>query len=236
MSALPLSHDGDDDDDGATASPARAAAGREIVARLERAAGVYRIDTGGRIDMFWHADFASPDECAAMRALIDDGAYPSTLFPGSEGPDYRSSSSCNLDPDDPLVARLSERIVALMGVAADHGETIQGQRYEPGQQYREHYDWFSPQADYWPAMRRQGGQRCWTAMIYLSAMEKGGETLFPHLNFMVPPREGMMLMWSNLDAHGAPAEASLHAARPVEAGVKYVATKWFRERPWLAEP
>jgi prolyl 4-hydroxylase len=81
-------------------------------------------------------------------------------------------------------------------------------------------------------MRKSGGQRCWTAMIYLSPVEAGGETHFPLCEFAVPPREGMILMWNNMMPDGTPNRQSLHAALPVERGVKYVVTKWFRERPW----
>ena len=34
-------------------------------------------------------------------------------------------------------------------------------------------------------------------------------------------------------ADGAPNPYSLHAARPVAQGTKYVVTKWFRERTWV---
>jgi prolyl 4-hydroxylase len=81
-------------------------------------------------------------------------------------------------------------------------------------------------------MRTSGGQRSWTAMIYLSPVEAGGETHFPRCEFMVPPVEGMVLIWNNMAADGAPNPFSLHAARPVEQGTKYVVTKWFREHPW----
>ena len=69
-------------------------------------------------------------------------------------------------------------------------------------------------------------------MVYLSPVEEGGETHFSALGFMVPPREGCLLMWNNLDSDGAPSPYSMHAAKPVIAGTKYVLTKWFRERPW----
>ena len=41
------------------------------------------------------------------------------------------------------------------------------------------------------------------------------------------------VIWNNLKADGSPNPMSLHAARPVESGVKYVVTKWFRERRWV---
>lgn len=219
-------------DDGGIPSLARAAIGEAVRAKLERNPMVSRIDAPA-LDIYGRQDFLSAEECAGLRALIDADARPSTLFSGSANAQYRTSSSCNLDPQNDLVTRVSDRIVALMGLAPEQGETLQGQRYAPGQEYKVHCDYFPVTADYWPAMLRSGGQRCWTAMIYLSPVDAGGETHFPHCQFMVPPREGMLLMWNNLTRDGAPNENSLHAARPVESGTKYVVTKWFRERPWL---
>lgn len=218
-------------DDGGVASPRRAAIGRAVRERLERNPMVSRIDAP-KIAMFGRHDFLSGQECAALRALIDADAHPSTLFSGSANADYRTSHSCNLSPLEPLVETITNRICALTGIAPETGETLQGQRYAPGQEYKLHCDFFPVTASYWPAMLRSGGQRCWTAMIYLSDVEAGGETHFPHCEFMVVPREGMILIWNNMEADGAPNLNSLHAARPVERGQKYVVTKWFRERAW----
>ncbi|HKY82463.1 MAG TPA: 2OG-Fe(II) oxygenase [Sphingobium sp.] len=218
-------------DDGGVASPARARIGDAVRARLDRNPLVSRIDTP-ELEIYGRRDFLDSHECAELRALIDADAQPSTLFSGSANPEYRTSHSCNLHPWEPLVLTVSDRICALMGLPAEQGETIQGQRYAPGQEYRPHCDYFPVTASYWPAMLKTGGQRSWTAMIYLSAVEAGGETHFPHCEFMVPPVEGMLLVWNNMERDGSPNANSLHAARPVESGTKYVVTKWFRERRW----
>lgn len=218
-------------DDGGIASPARARIGEAVRARLERNPMVSRIDAP-RLEIYGRRDFLNAEECAGLRALIDAGAQPSTLFSGSANADYRTSHSCNLDPWDPLVMIISDRICALTGLPSENGETLQGQRYAVGQEYKPHCDYFPVTANYWPAMRTTGGQRSWTAMIYLSAVEAGGETYFPHCEFMVPPVEGMILLWNNMKPDGAPNPDSLHAARPVERGEKYVVTKWFREKRW----
>jgi prolyl 4-hydroxylase len=218
-------------DDGGIASAARARIGDAVRARLDRNPLVSRIDSP-HLEIYGRHDFLSARECIDLRALIDADAKPSTLFSGGANADYRTSSTCNLDPWLPLVAGISDRICALTGLPADTGETLQGQRYAEGQQYKVHCDYFPVTASYWPAMLKSGGQRCWTAMIYLSTVEAGGETHFPNSEFMVPPREGMILIWNNLDRDGAPNRSSLHAARPVESGAKYVVTKWFRERKW----
>lgn len=221
----------DPTDDGGTASPTRAAFGESVRRKLDRNPMVSRIDIPS-LEIYGRQNFMSAEECAEMRALIDASAKPSTLFSGSANADYRTSHSGNLSPWNSLVEAITGRICALTGLPANHGETLQGQRYTAGQEYRAHCDYFPPDADYWQAMRRTGGQRTWTAMIYLSPVEAGGETHFPLCEFMVPPVEGMVLIWNNLDRDGAPNRASLHAARPVEWGTKYVVTKWFRERPW----
>lgn len=220
-------------DDGGVASAARARIGQTVRARLDRNPMVSRIDAP-LLEIYGRRDFLSEAECADLRALIDAGAQPSTLFSDGANAEYRTSHSCNLDPANPLVMAVSDRICALTGLPADHGETLQGQRYVAGQEYKAHCDYFPVTANYWPAMRKSGGQRSWTAMIYLSAVDAGGETHFPHCEFMVPPVEGMILVWNNMNPDGAPNPNSLHAAKPVEGGMKYVVTKWFRERRWGA--
>ena len=44
--------------------------------------------------------------------------------------------------------------------------------------------------------------------------------------------QGTLLIWNNLNAEGEPNTNTLHQGMPVLAGVKYVITKWYRERPW----
>ncbi|WP_336969058.1 2OG-Fe(II) oxygenase [Sphingobium aromaticiconvertens] len=218
-------------DDGGVASAHRARIGQTVRSRLDRNPLVSRIEAQD-FEIYGRHDFLSAQECADLRSQIDAQAQPSTLFAGSANPDYRTSHSCHLNHHDPLVLGVSDRIAALTGIDPATGETLQGQRYTAGQEYKVHCDYFPVTADYWPRMRATGGQRCWTAMIYLSPVEAGGETHFPHCEFMVPPREGMILIWNNLDNNGAPNPQSVHAARPVEQGSKYVVTKWYRERAW----
>lgn len=218
-------------DDGGIASPRRASIGELVRKRLDRNPMVSRIATD-TLDIYGRHAFLTPTECALMRAMIDANAQPSTLFSGSANPDYRTSHSCHLDPQDTLVRSISDRIGGLLGIDPEYGETLQGQRYTASQEYKVHCDFFPATAAYWQAMRRSGGQRTWTAMIYLSDVAEGGETHFPMCEFMIPPKEGMILAWNNMDRDGAPLQASLHAAKPVITGTKYVVTKWYRESLW----
>lgn len=218
-------------DDPDIASPGRAAYGASVAQKLRRNPMVSTI-ASEPLEIFVRHGFLTPAECAGMIERIDANAIPSKLFSGSDKHGYRTSSSCNLDPADALVTKLTARIDALTGMPGEQGETIQGQRYHPGQEYRVHCDYFPKAVSYWPAMRDAGGQRCWTAMIYLNAVEEGGETHFTRAGLMVPPRPGTILLWNNMRADGSPNGETLHAALPVVRGSKYVLTKWYRERPW----
>lgn len=220
-------------DDGDQPSAPRAKAGKQIAAKLGRNPLVERV-ANDKTQLFVRRNFLSPEECAELCAMIDAGAQPSKLFSGTEGPEYRTSHSCHMTREDPLVQAVSNRIAALMGIDPAKGETIQGQRYTLGQQYKPHWDFFPVNDTYWPHMKAQGGQRTWTAMAYLSAVERGGETHFPYAGLLIPPSLGTLVMWNNLDRDGAPNRDTLHAALPVQEGAKYVVTKWFRERGWLA--
>ena len=209
----------------------RIAIGPWVRGRLESNPGVMRIPCD-HLDIFIVRDFLPKADCAALVRQIDRGCEPSQVLAPTRDPEYRTSESCNLDHRDPLVAKVEARLAALLEIAAPLGEAIQGQRYSVGQQFKLHYDFFHVGEAYWPAMEASGGQRTWTAMAFLNQPEGGGETCFPNAAVKVAPRTGNLLVWNNLNAAGEPNEFSLHQGMPVTAGVKYIITKWHRERPW----
>jgi prolyl 4-hydroxylase len=187
--------------------------------------------SAGGLDLYFVQGFMTQEECDGLIAVIDGDAHPSTLYAGTEIEGYRTSFSCNLDPHQPLVARIEGRICKLMGIDPRHGETLQGQRYAPGQQFKPHHDFFFTSQAYWQG-ERKSGQRSWTAMIYLNEPEAGGETNFPKVGMCVQPRTAMLVLWNNMNALGAPEDLTLHEGMAVEGGTKYIVTKWFRERFW----
>lgn len=178
------------------------------------------------------AEFLSPAECDRLIGLVDAGAKPSGLLTDGYGTGWRTSYSGDVDPTDPFVMMIERRIDDLLGIPHEWGETIQGQRYEPGQEFREHMDWFWTKAKYWKQEARRGGQRAVTAMAYLNDVEAGGSTEFVKLGIAIPPQRGALIVWNNAGRDGSLNHATMHAGRPVEAGVKYVITKWYRSRKW----
>lgn len=218
----------------AAPNPDRAAliaVGEAVRTRLEADPAAYRVEVD-KADLFAIADFLSPDECSRMMALIDAVAKPSELFDEVYIEKYRTSYSGDVDSRESFVRMIERRLSDLIGIDIAWGEAVQGQRYEPGQEFREHYDWFDTNTKYWQDEVRRGGQRSWTAMVFLNEVEKGGETEFPCLGVRFPPQAGALLVWNNVTPDGNVNYDTLHAALPVEQGVKYVITKWFRTRPW----
>ncbi len=205
--------------------------GAAVRARLERNPVVYRVPVEAA-EIYSVNDFLSAADCAGFRAMIDRVAQPSSTFDQAPESTYRTSYSGDAERHDPFVQAIERRIDDLLGIDGSFGETVQGQRYSPGQEFVGHYDWFDPQAAYWPGEITHGGQRSWTAMIYLNDVEAGGATEFPRLGVSVTPLQGFLLCWNNARPDGSPHELTLHAARPVERGVKYVITKWYRTRRW----
>lgn len=206
--------------------------GRSTTARLARTPGVQKVEGVG-FELFVRQQFLRPEECGGLIAMIDADRVPSTVLATIDDDYFRTSESCNLDRWNPFVQMIDTRIDALLGMKARQGETLQGQRYVVGQEFKPHHDYFHTEQAYWPDESKRGGQRSWTAMIYLDEPEGGGETVFGAAGLTVSPRAGMLMAWNNMDRKGAPNGQSLHASVPVTAGVKNIVTKWYRERFWF---
>lgn len=218
----------------ATPEAIRAKWGSDVVARLEADPTVKRSPAEG-IDFFYRPDFLDAESCAALIEIIDGGSRPSTVLSSRPEEGFRTSSSCDMDRWAPDVAPIDARIAALLGIPSEFGETMQGQRYHVGQHFRAHQDYFHETEGYWSDVSQYGGQRTWTAMIYLNDVPEGGATWFPQAGVKIEPRRGLLLAWNNMKRDGAPNPATLHEGMPVLEGTKYIVTKWFRENRWLPE-
>lgn len=205
--------------------------GAPVVQRLEQNPGTKRAQVANA-EIFYFLDYLSQQTCDTLVRLIDAGSRRSTLLTSSKDPNFRTSDSCDLDRFSADVRPVDEGIANLLGIPPEHGETIQGQRYKPGQQFRAHHDFFHETEAYWADMQAHGGQRTWTAMVYLNDVEEGGATWFPQAGVRFKPKRGLLLAWNNLNADGTTNLNTLHEGMAVTTGTKYIITKWFRERPW----
>jgi prolyl 4-hydroxylase len=206
--------------------------GRDVASRLDANPFVKRAPIQNA-QIYYFPNYLSQAECDTLMRLIDQNRRPSTLLATHDDPEFRTSESCDLDRWSEEVRPIDERIAHLLGIPPENGETLQGQRYAPGQQFRAHCDYFHESESYWPAMQTQGGQRTWTAMAYLNPVDEGGATWFPRAGIRVAPKPGLLLIWNNLQPDGKPNYETLHEGMRVVEGTKYIVTKWFRESAWI---
>jgi len=205
--------------------------GKAVRERLAADPGVYKIDTD-KAELFAVGDFLTLAECERLCLMVDQTARPSALHEVGYESGFRTSYSGDVDPYDSFVKGISRRIDDILGLDPKIGEAIQGQRYLPGQEFKPHNDWFYTSEKYWQHERKRGGQRSWTAMVFLNEVEKGGETQFVDIGIRIEPKPGVLLIWNNALPDGRPNEATMHAGLPVLSGSKYIITKWYRTRTW----
>ena len=206
-----------------------AVADSETVRRLAALPGAQRVPTA-KLELVTVRDFLDAQTCAALIERIDARRRPSDIANDVGIANFRTSETCDLDPADPLVANLDRKIAAALGIDPACSELIQGQRYAPGQEFKPHTDTFTPGTADFYRFCADKGQRTWTAMIFLNRPDDGGATRFKTLGKTIQPETGKMLAWNNLHDDGTPNDASLHQGMKVRSGIKYIITKWFRER------
>lgn len=202
-----------------------------VVARILSHDRVQKVPSP-KLTLFIRREFLDAATCAALIERIDADRRPSTVTDHNGDAAFRTSETCDLPDDDPVVQRVNALLSAFTGIDPAHGERLQGQRYAVGQEFKQHTDYFEPTGRDYAAHCTVSGQRTWTAMVYLNAPEAGGATRFKTIDKIIQPEVGKLVAWNNLRPDGTPNPATLHTGMKVRAGVKHVITKWFRERPW----
>ncbi|KAI7841722.1 hypothetical protein COHA_004588 [Chlorella ohadii] len=138
---------------------------------------------------------------------------------------------------DPIIASIEQRIAKWTLMPVGNGEGLQVLRYEKGQEYEGHYDYFFHKEGV-----ANGGNRYLTVLTYLNDVEEGGETTFPNIPapggdngpefsdcarkvLAVKPRKGDAVLFHSIKPTGELERLSLHSACPVIKGVKWSAPK-----------
>jgi len=127
---------------------------------------------------FVYHGFLSEAECDHMVAISTAGLHKSGVVDAETGgsliSDIRTSSGAFIGRRaDATIAAIEARIAIWSQIPEDHGEAMQVLRYELGQEYRAHYDYFFHKAG-------EANNRVATVLLYLSDVEEGGETVFPN--------------------------------------------------------
>ncbi|XP_056140486.1 prolyl 4-hydroxylase subunit alpha-2-like isoform X2 [Lampris incognitus] len=159
-----------------------------------------------------YLDVLSHDEIEKIKELAKPRLARATVRDPKTGvlttANYRVSKSAWLEAeDDPVIARVNQRIEDITALTVETAELLQVANYGVGGQYEPHYD-FSRMSD----------------------VEAGGATVFPDFGAAIWPRKGTAVFWYNLFKNGEGDYRTRHAACPVLVGSKWVSNKWIHER------
>ncbi|KAJ4722295.1 putative Prolyl 4-hydroxylase alpha subunit [Melia azedarach] len=195
---------------------------------------------------FVYEGFLTDLECDHLISLAKTGLKRSAVADNLSGEsklsEVRTSSGMFIPKGkDAVVAGIEDKIATWTFLPKENGEDMQVLRYQHGQKYEPHYDYFADKVNI-----VRGGHRLATVLMYLSDVTKGGETAFPKAEpprrrnhetdddlsecakkgIAVKPRRGDALLFFNLDTNAIPDPLSLHGGCPVIEGEKWSATKW----------
>ncbi|PIA44680.1 hypothetical protein AQUCO_01700346v1 [Aquilegia coerulea] len=169
---------------------------------------------------FVYQGFLTDEECDHLISLakseLKRSAVADNLSGKSKLSEVRTSSGMFIHKGkDPIVARIEDKIAAWTFLPKENGEDIQVLRYEHGQKYDPHYDYFADKVNI-----ARGGHRIATVLMYLTDVSKGGETVFPQAE-EAPRRKP-----ATADDDLSDCAKKGIAGCPVLEGEKWSATKW----------
>ena len=190
-----------------------------------------RLETHGKAEIYIIEDFLTDAECNALIPVIKSETRKGGVTNAANTDDDYRTAQVHDFQGTPWV---QQDIAKHMGIHTNYCEPLQGQVYGVGQEFKEHSDYFDAtrREEYNHFARQQGGQRTWTFMVYLTDVEKGGETEFQHLSLSIKPVKGMALVWNNLYTDGSNNPDTRHSSKPVIEGEKVIITQWFRTHIW----
>lgn len=175
--------------------------------------------------------FASREECAhlinqIMPRLSDPSEYrrPGDNDAGEVSHFNGSGSPIGALHADPVVRTLERRIADLAGWSVDAVEPCSIIRYQYGQEYKPHVDYFTEDQVRRNVLERHdyGGQRIATFLLYLRVPEEGGETHYHGSGLSVRGSPGMGVIHYNVTPDGQPDLTSRHSGRAIVRGEKWV--------------
>ncbi|MCM3629686.1 2OG-Fe(II) oxygenase [Paenibacillus glycanilyticus] len=165
----------------------------------------------------------SSTECDLLIELAAARMQRAKIGNSRDVSDVRTSSSMFFEEsENESIVQVESRIAELMNIPVAHAEPLQVLRYQPGEQYHPHYDYFTSGSNM--------NNRISTLVMYLNDVEEGGETYFPSLHFSVTPKKGSAVYFEYFYNDTRLNELTLHAGHPVTAGEKWVATQWMRRQ------
>jgi hypothetical protein len=181
--------------------------------------------------------FITPQVCDWLVDKCRGRLKPSMMFDG-QASNFLATRTCSdfvfdIMAGGVVMVLVRARISAVTRLPVAAMEPPQIFHYALGQEIKPHFDYLYNKGGY-----GQGGDyhgdRIATFLLYLNDDFEGGELEFPRVGVRHRGRKGDGVYFAHVDAGGAREPLSLHAARPVVKGEKFILSQWIHDRPFTA--
>lgn len=175
-------------------------------------------------------NFISKDVCEYLIETYKDNLQKSRTVNHTNGLSEihasRTSSTFFLPDKDPIVSSIKQKVTEYLNVPYNHIEGLQLLRYQKGEKYSYHHDYFKGE--------NIKNQRVHTIIVYLNDLDisDGGATSFFHHSLKVQPKQGNAVHFRNMDDSNNLIDTSLHSGEEIlTTAIKYAINIWTRQYP-----
>jgi len=186
----------------------------------------------------WLCDnFAAPELCVWLVSRSHGKLKPALMRNATTGVSHalesRTCSDFVIDivEGGVVMLLLRIRISAATSIPVPHMEPPQIFHYALGQEIKAHFDFLFDGHHSYGRDGKYTGDRLATFLMYLNDGYEGGDLEFPSGNYSYKGKTGDGIFFAS-QRDGKPDRLSLHAAKPITRGEKYILSQWIHNQPF----
>ncbi len=186
----------------------------------------------------WVAEnFTTPELCAWLIGRGKDKLRPSMMFDGQKST-FLATRNCSdfaftIVEGGVVLLLLRIRVSLLTNLKTEQMEPPQIFHYALGQEIKPHYDSLYDEAHPYGREGTYQGDRLATFLMYLNDDYDGGDLDFVKVGFSYKGKTGDGIFFASM-REGKADRKSLHGARPVTRGEKFILSQWIHDRAFRA--
>jgi prolyl 4-hydroxylase len=180
---------------------------------------------------------ATPAMCRWLMQRADQRLTPALIRDHTTGERTADSirtglaAGFGLADTDLVLLMTQKRLELASGLKVQQQEAPFLLSYEPGQEYKAHFDFFAPGEPGFQHTLTTMGLGVATCLTWLNEDYDGGETAFPKIDWKHKGKAGDAMLFLNVrTSDRAPDPKTLHAGLPVTRGRKWLLSQWVRDR------
>lgn len=180
---------------------------------------------------------ATPAICRWLIAKGGDKLAPAMVGDYSTGQWIKDpirtglAAGFGLADTDVVLVLTQKRLELASGLKVIQQEAPHVLSYEPGQEYKAHFDFLVPGEPAFQHILDAMGQRVATCLTWLNDDYEGGETAFLKIDWKHKGKAGDSMLFLNVrNSDRKPDPMTLHAGTPVTQGRKWLLSQWVRDK------